>query len=359
MAEISACGCDIGTAFLQCERDNLDGSGTVSTTVRDCFSELEHDDDLEDTLKSQKIHYVKDDKKMYILGEDAFRQAGMSEFASKASDELLKRPMKDGILNPASPKTALMILRALLGACVEKDVGPARKGEIMYFSVPAAPIDAGLDPVFHSSMCERFFKDLNYDARPLGEGLAVIFGSNPRQFSKDGPIPFTGIGASFGAGMANFCLAERGRPMYEFSVARAGDWIDERVALMTGEPRTKVTRLKERKLDFNKVDNDDPVLAALDVYYTQMVSYVFGKFSEKFSSSKGSLEDPIEIVLSGGTACPPGFDVKVKSVLAGISLPFKIHDVRLAGNGERDKMLKTVAYGCYIRAKQAAKKAMK
>lgn len=352
-----AVGLDVGTAFIQCERDNAEGDGIVSTTVRDCYSEMNYEEDFEDVLKNQGVHYVKDDKKIYILGEDAFRQAGMSEFTAKDGEEILKRPMRNGVLNPSSPKTALIMLRALLKACVEKDVGPARKGEIMYFSVPAAPVDSNLDPIFHAAMCEQFFRELGYDARFLGEGLAVIFGSNPKQFTKDGQIPFTGIGISHGAGMVNFCLAERGRPLCEFSVVRSGDWVDDRVSTMTGEPKTKVTRVKEKKLDFDNIDGDDPILVALDVYYTQLVSYVFTKFAEKFSSNKGSIEDPIEIVLSGGTASPHGFDKKVKRVLDGMSLPFKIHDVRLAGNGNRDDMLKTVARGCFIRAKQAAKKA--
>ena len=352
-----AVGLDIGTAFIQCERDDASGNGTVSTTVRDCYSELPYEEDFEETLKAQGVHYIRDDKKIYILGEDAFRQAGMSEFSAKDGEEILKRPMRNGILNPSSPKTALVILRAILKACVEKGIGPARKGEIMYFSVPSVPVDSNLDPVFHGSLCEKFFRDLGYDARPLGEGLAVVFGSNPKQFSKDGPVPFTGIGISHGAGMVNFCLAERGRPICEFSVVRAGDWVDDRVALMTGEHKTKVSRVKERRLDFTKIDQEDPILVALDVYYTQLVSYVFGEFAKKFSSNKGFIEDPIEIVLSGGTASPPGFDAKVKQVLGSMSLPFRVHDVRMAGNRNREDMLKTVARGCFIRAKQAAKKA--
>ena len=351
----AAVGLDVGTAFIQCERDNSEGTGIVSTTVRDCYSELNYEEDFEDVLKAQGVHYIKDDKKIYILGEDAFRQAGMSEFNAKEGEEILKRPMKNGILNPSSPKTALIMLRSLLKACVEKDVGPARNGEIMYFSVPAAPVDSNLDPIFHAAMCEQFFRELGYDARPIGEGLAVVFGSNPKQFTKNGQIPFTGVAASFGAGMVNFCLAERGRPICEFSVVRSGDYIDDRVSVMTGEQKTKVTRVKEKKLDFDNIDTEDPILVALDVYYTQLITYVFDKFSEKFSASKGSIEDPIEVVLSGGTASPPGFDKKVKKVLSGMILPFKVHDVRLAG-GSRDDMLKTVARGCFVRAKQAAKK---
>lgn len=353
--KICCAALDIGTMWLQGERD--DGNGkVVYNTIRDCYLELPYEEEFEDILKNQGVHYIRDGGKIYILGDDAYRQAGMAEFAAKAGDDILKRPMKDGILNPSSPKISLAILRALMRAAVENGVGPARKGEILYFSVPANPVDSPIDNSFHAAMCEQYLRELGYDARPICEALAVVFGANPKMHTKNGPVPFTGIAISHGAGQANFCLAERGRSIQEFSVARSGDWIDEKVALMTGEAKTKVLRVKERKLDFNNIDSDDPIIMALDVYYEQMVRYVFGKFADRFSNNKGNIDDPIEIVLSGGTASPPGFDKKVKKVLETMTLPFKIQEVRLAGNGNRDEMLKTVAYGCYIRARQAAKK---
>jgi hypothetical protein len=178
--------------------------------------------------------------------------------------------------------------------------------------------------------------------------------------SPEGDIPMTGIGISMGAGMTNFCLAERGNPIDEFSVCRSGDWLDSQTARMTGHPKTKIMRVKERKLNFDNIDESDPdsdILLALDCYYEDLVKYVFGHFAKRFKGNKGSIEHPIEIVLGGGTASPPGFDKKVKRMLAKMELPFEIADVRLAGGGDRQKMLNVVARGCFARAKQAAKKA--
>ena len=357
MSEIFAAALDLGTMFLQSARD--DGKGSITyNMVRDAYCEIPYDSDIEDTLKEQKVHYLKDEHKIYILGEDAYRQSAMSEFTAKADEELLKRPMRNGVINPNSPKISLMILRELMRACLERGVGPARPGEILYFSVPANPIDSPLDNTFHEAMAKQFLQGtLKYDARSFPEGLAVIYGENPKMHLDDGTtIPLTGIGISMGAGQQNFCLAERGRAIQEFSVARSGDWIDKKVAVMTGEPKTKVLRIKEHKLDFNKLDMDDPIIMALDSYYESLVKYVFGKFSERFSGKQGILEGSIDIILSGGTASVPGFDKKVKNILGGMDLPFKIHEIRMSGNGDRTKMLKTVAKGCYIRAIQAAKK---
>lgn len=353
MSEICAAGVDIGTMFLQSARD--DGAGNVVyNTVRDCYREISYDQEFEDTLKSQCAHYLRDDKAIYVLGDDAYLQAGMAEFGAELghkSIEILKRPMRDGILNPDSPKMAMMILRELVRACVEKEIGPARKGEILYFSIPANPVDSEINNAFHRNMAEQYLRSLGFDARPLGEGLAIIYSENPKMYAPDQTIPFTGVAISMGAGQTNFCLAERGLPIDEFSVARAGDYIDSNAARMTGQPRTKVTRIKERKLDFRKIDRDDEIILALECYYDELINYIFSIFARRFSGNKGSIEHPIEIILSGGTASPPGLDLRVNKILDRMNLPFEVKQVRKAKD-----MLRSVATGCYLRAKQAAKK---
>lgn len=353
--EVKACSIDIGTMFLVSARD--DGHGkVVYNTIRDCYRELPYDSEFEDTLKAQGAHYVRDHDRLYVLGNDAYLQAGMAEFgADQRRDvdaEILKRPMKDGILNPDAPKMSMTILRELMKACLEKDVGPAREEEVLYFSVPANPLDSSINSTFHAKMAEQYLRSLGYDARPLGEGLAVIFAANPKmKISDEEIIPFTGVGISLGAGQSNFALAERGLPLDEFSVARSGDWIDSNVARMTGQPRTKVLRVKEKKLDFNAIDKEDEIILALECYYEELVNYVFGIFRDRFKKNRGSIDHPIEIILSGGTASPPGFDAKVKEIIDKMDLPFEVSQVRLA-----DDMFRTVAKGCFVRARQTARK---
>jgi hypothetical protein len=236
-------------------------------------------------------------------------------------------------------------------ACLEKDIGPARPNEVLYFSVPADPVDSPINNRFHKMMAQKYLESLGYDATPLGEGLAIIFAENPRMYVSDGQIPFTGLGISMGAGMVNFCLAERGIPLDEFSVAKSGDFIDANAARMVGQPLTKVMRVKERKLNFDAIDPNDEIQLALECYYEEVVNYVFGIFRKRFESNKGSIDFPIDIILSGGTASPPGFDKKVRSMISKMDLPFEVKEVRCAKD-----MLRTVATGCYVRAKQAARK---
>lgn len=732
MSEILAVGCDLGTMFLQGMRDDGAG-GIVINEVRDCYREVEFDEEFEEQMKAQGCHYIKAENRLYVLGNDAYLQAGMAELSAgfKASAEMLQRPMKDGVLNPDAPKISLTILRELMKASIERGVGPARPGEILYFSVPANPVDSTINNVIHAKMAERYLNGLGYESHALGEGLAVVFAENPKMHTKQGDpsgdMAYTGIGISClipgtkiytrkgitnienvrvgdevlthkgrwktvndvvtkqfkgastrlmlqgysnntdeygfvdnhelyvkrdgewrwvgcedivegdvvgepieafnpesampsmtlierktsskssvkktyeasgpihrligyflgdgsvnlsegciqfdfeddeedniadvieifsgslgknasrtshgdnctrvkcysvalcewfkrrcydsdgtkkapfplssldygacmnllaglirsdgevledgayffntntslallakqafsrvgiaasishrdprshefdgrtiegklpewkvgsqaiapmngfvgairnireqsrfpnrifiedgfccgrvqevetgeyegvvydlkveedhsfsgpfltihncGAGMMNVCLAERGIALDEYSIARSGDWLDAQVSRMTGQPKTKVTRIKERKLNFDNVDETDKdgeILVAYDIYYDELIKYVFDIFTKRFNANKGSLDHPIDIVLSGGTASPKGFDKKVRRVLLKMSLPFEIGDIRLAGGGDTQKMLQAVAKGCYIRAKQAAKKA--
>jgi hypothetical protein len=342
-------------------RDDGKG-GLVINEVRDCYREVEFDEEFEEQMKAQGAHYIKAENKIYILGNDAYLQAGMAELSAgfKGANDMLQRPMKDGVLNPDAPKISLSILRELQKACIERGVGPARPGEVLYFSVPANPVDSEINNVIHAKMAERYLNGLGYDAHALGEGLAVVFAENPKMHTPAGDMAYTGIGISFGAGMANVCLAERGTVLDEYSIARSGDWLDAQVSRMTGQPKTKVTRIKERKLNFDNVDETDKdgeILVAYDIYYDELVKYVFDIFTKRFNANKGAIDNPIDIVLSGGTASPAGFDKKVRRVLYKMSLPFEIGDIKMAGGGETKKMLQAVAKGCYIRAKQAAKKA--
>lgn len=348
-----AASLDLGTMFLQSARDK-DETGVVYNTVRDCYRSIPYDEEFEDTLKAQGAHYVRDNHHIYVLGNDAYLQAGMAEFGASQSgsmEEILKRPMKDGILNPDSPKMSVIILRELMKACVEKDIGPARDGEVLYFSVPADPVDSSINNKFHKMMAQRFLQSIGFDAHPISEALAVVYAENPKMYAPDGEIPFTGLGVSLGAGQANFCLAERGLALDEFSIVKCGDWLDQNAARMVGQPLTKVLRVKERKLDFNCIDENDEILLALECYYEELINYVFGIFRKRFETNKGSIDYPIEIILSGGTASPPGFDKKVERMLAKMDLPFEIKQVRMAKD-----MLRTVAKGAYIRARQTAKK---
>ena len=362
MSESYACSLDLGTMNLCSSRDSDDGKEVITNSIRDCYREIPYLAEFETALREQNAAYMRDGKNLYVLGDDAYLQASMVEFAQGQSgdtSEILKRPMKDGILNPDSPKLSLTILRQLMKSCIEGKIGPARKNEVLFFSIPANPVDSPLNNVFHEKMAERYLSSLGfYEVHSLNEAMAVVFAENPTMSSSTGEIiPYSGIGLSMGSGQCNFCLAHRGISLDGFSVCRAGDWLDSQAARMVGEPKTKIMRIKESKLDFNHLDESDEILLALDVYYEELLNYVFGHFKARFSRNKSVLELPVEIVVAGGTASCPGFDKKLERVLSKMDLPFEIKGIRLAGGGDKAKMLQAVSKGCYAKAKSAAQKA--
>lgn len=365
MAETFAAGFDLGTAFLQCARDTKDGKSIAITESRNCYRTIDYTEEFEDQLKQQKCHFIKDGDKIHILGNQAYVQAGMAEFGAcqRGETDILQRPMKDGILNADSPKVSLSILRELTKACIQNEIGEARNGEILYYSIPANPIDSKINNTFHQMSTQKYFESLGFDARPLNEALSICFAENPKMYTPEGEIPFTGVSCSFGAGQANVCLSERGVPVDEFSIARSGDWIDQQVATMTGQPKTKVIRIKEKGLDLMNIDESNEIELALECYYQELINYVFGLIAKRFKGNKGSIDYPIDIILSGGTAAPKCFDKKVAQIIKKIQLPFEVKNIKVAGtvDGKVDvkRLLQTVARGCYIRAKQAANKANK
>ena len=196
------------------------------------------------------------------------------------------------------------------------------------------------------------FKRLGWNVKVIEEGHAVILSENPSITDADGKrIPFSGIGVSFGAGKVNCVLAYRGLSVVGMSAARSGDWIDKKVADQTDAPITKVTNIKETKLDFNNIDYDDDIVYALDAYYTNMIEYVFKNFAKKFSKEKSEFEAPLDIVIAGGTSMPKGFRDKVKSVVEGLDLPFEIKDV-IQSDDPRNAVVK----GCLTQAIISQKK---
>jgi actin-like ATPase involved in cell morphogenesis len=279
-----------------------------------------------------------------ILGEDAIIFSNMlSSFG--VSGASLKRPMKDGVLNSQEETSAISILSIL----VEGVVGRAEnKGDVCVFSAPSNPLNSDKNNTFHVAMFKRILTGLGYEAIPLNEALATIYAENPVM----GDRPMSGIGMSFGAGQVNVCMAVRGMPVVEFSLVGSGDEIDRQVSVLCGKSTGVVTKAKEKKLDFDNVDYSDLIIAGLDIHYTDLLANVMKKFTKKFSElEEDAYEDPIEIIITGGTASPNGFDNKFKEVLASMDLPFEVKGVRMSSD-----MLNTVSKGCLLKAKREGKR---
>lgn len=346
-------GVDVGTAFIVGAR--IENGKNVLRTVRNCFLAL---DDLTDDINwlkentNSSIVDIEDEDgevKSFVIGNDAM----------SLPNAKVRRPMAQGIINPSEEEAAIIISKI-----IEMVVGPAQyPGEIACASVPATTV-SGIDSINHKRIVEKIFKDLGYDFIPINEGLAIIYANNPTIIDdNDKQIPFSGIGISMGGGQINVAHAHMGIPTPElaFSVARSGDWIDDRVSETFGRDSignlvvtpSEVARFKEKYLDLTRSDTDysneeleelgfkkaarrnkfKKMHFGLSSYYEDLINFVLANFVERFKQSKIQSDYEIEIVVSGGTSMPPGVVEKFEKILEERGdFPFDIKCVRRAAD---------------------------
>jgi hypothetical protein len=226
-----------------------------------------------------------------------------------------------------------LIIKNVLG-------GPRRENETVYFSLPGDPVDADFDVVYHANLVRSMVSRWGYTAKPVNEALAVIL-------SELAGENFTGLGLSFGGGMVNVALAHLSVPIFSFSVAKAGDWIDEQVAKVTGSTASKVCAIKEKSLDLTKTEGLSRVEHALLSYYDHLIENVLAHIKQEIERSRKmpTFDNPIPMVVSGGTASVPGFITHFKRTLARSKFPLKVGEVKMA-----TEPLYSVAKGALVMA---------
>ena len=335
-----AVGVDIGTGFISCAEQTE--SNIEFRKVRDAFFKLNPSKFLEGSatnfgenmLKSSGAHYVKVDGLIYVLGDDAFK------FASLFHQECL-RPMSQGVLNPKQPVSNLMV-----GELVKAVAGrPTSDDDVLYYCVPAEPVDADFDVEYHKQILSGVFTDLGYkNINVMTEALAVVY-------SELENTQYTGIGMSFGAGMCNIVYSFMGMPVFAFSLSRGGDWIDSHAAQHTDETNNVVTSIKE-KAGFSLYDNTSGIQRAISIYYESLLTYVVEQFKELYERTPKkqlpNVTEEMPIVIAGGTSLVLGFVEKLRELITD-DFPVPISEVRHA-----EQPLFAVSNGLYQAAKLSA-----
>ena len=321
-------GLDVGTAFIYAAQKN--GNQVSFKSQRNAFLDLEFGDFSRDILKRSDVKYIHRDNRFYVIGDDAMK------FANVFGKDT-RRPLQGGVIN-AQEEDALPIVELI----IKSTLGPHRhKFEPVYYSVPGNPVDADFNTIYHENIIAEMLRGWGYNPKPINEGLAVIYS----ELLDDN---FTGIGISLGGGMANVCFANLSVPVFSFGVARGGDWIDTEVARVTNETVSRITYIKETKLDFTKSDIEmTKIEHALSIYYRHLIDYILGHIKAELAQNDKTsrLEKAIPIIVSGGTAMPKGFINLFKESLEKIKIPLEIGDVRLASSP-----LHSVAKGALVAA---------
>lgn len=335
-----AVGLDCGTSFYVSARKD------VVKKQRNAFLTLDGDANmLKRQLARLSVPYVEKNGRLHIVGKNAFEYAQI--FGSKE----LKRPMKSGLLNPTE-RDALPILRII----IEELLGaPQTPGEVCVYCVPARPIDTSSLVDYHEDTLFKTIESLGYTPRAVQEAVAIGY----EGLQEDN---LTGIAISMGAGMCNICVMYAGMPAINFSVTRAGDFIDENVARDTGTPVAKAQYMKEK----GEVDLSGPTLLvgggnatlqsnvpksevaqAIKSYYIVLINYLLANIIKQFETSKDvpTFPHPVPIVIGGGTAMVPGFIELFREQLSKQPFPIEVSEVRLITDPHV-----AVAQGCLAEA---------
>lgn len=318
-------GLDVGTAFIYAAEKK--GDEVAFRVERDAFFDIPYSDHLKTIFERDNVRYIEKDGQLYAIGNGALRFANLFQRS-------VRRPLERGVMSPKE-KEALPIIKLI----VENVLGRHRhQGEIVYYSVPAQPIDADFDVLYHQHIINGFLSGLGYTPKPIQEGLAVVYAELAEE-------NFTGLGLSFGGGMTNVCLANLSVPVVTFSIARGGDWVDEQVARVVNQPVSAVTAWKESNLDLDKKENLSRIEQALAIYYDALLDYVVGHLKQEIRASAVYLEKPLTVAVAGGTAKPNGFLKKLRETLVGAQLPFEVEKVFIA-----PQLLHSVSKGALIAA---------
>lgn len=332
---MSGIGFDVGTYNLICAKRSSNGNEIKCSKEVNAFIEL----NLEDQNRSffnivkDKVPLIERNNKGYIFGQAAI------DMALTLPKLELKRPMSNGCLNPKE-KDAFKILQLMCHSLIGK---PTNDKEVVYYCIPANAVNAETDANFHRDILYDIFKSYKVDGKTLvpfhiNEGMALIY-------AELGDKQFSGIGISFGGGMVNFCHAIYATEVSSFSIVNAGDWIDQQAAKATGETPVFINKAKQ-KIDLNETPTNF-VERAIKTQYKLMVENTIANIKKTMSNSDNKIrsEQPIDIIVAGGTASPNGFLDLVKEVITSAKLPIQIGEIR-----RPDDHLYAVARGCLVAA---------
>jgi len=322
-------GLDIGTMNIVSARRGT--TGVVTRRIRDAFLDLEPSS--KKMLKLNDTTYIDYDDHILLLGDDALHMSTMLK-------RELRRPLSAGLIS-SSEHDALDVLSIL----IERVLGePVEEGEFCYYSIPAAPLDMpGKDVIFHEAVFGRILEELGYTAISGNEAMAIVYA----ECAKDA---FSGIGISYGSGMVNCALSFQSMPILEFSLARGGDWLDQKAAGVVGTTAERMCGIKEAGVDL--MDPQGREQEALVVYYRSLIDYSLKSIAQQFiqTQSDTSLTAPIPIVVSGGTSRPEGFIELFQQVFDKKHkrrFPLEVSEVRRASDP-----MTAVAEGLLVQALQ-------
>lgn len=326
-------GLDVGTNLLVSGRIGEEGV-PIFKSQRDAFFRIEprseiNKNAIKTSLEKRGANFIVDeDGSFIVIGEDALQIA-------MERNSIAKRPMQKGVLSPREKKAfpiLKLIIKSLIGEGVE--------GDSIVFSTPARPICNSFDIVYHTEVLTTYLKEMGYEhVEPINEAFAICL----TELLEDA---LTGVVISWGAGMVNCAVVHQADALVEFSILRAGDWIDSSVGTALDLSPSIIQLEKEGGVDLFSPKNK--IEEAISVYYGSLISYTLKNIVYELERRKKDLpifRNPVPIVVSGGLALAENFVKKFEDCLKGVEFPVEISEVRRARNP-----LEATAHGALLAA---------
>jgi len=306
-------GLDVGTSRMvvaRAKEKRQEYDSHLNAFITMPYSKL-----AESLLQRENVFHEVQGTEIVVSGNDAERFAEVFHVETR-------RPMANGVLNPREPHS-LSVVRRIITKLLGR---AAADGQRVYFSVPAQGDSLNGAIRYHEASIRQILTELGYTATPIEEGLAVVYGELA-------PSNFSGVGISCGSGLCNVCLAVLSVPVISFSVPKAGDFIDTSAAEVTGDRANRLRIAKESAFQLNGF-SADRAHNALTVYYHEVISNLIAALRAQISSAQKlpKLEQPVPLVLSGGTTMPKGFLDQFTKTLQSEGFPLKLSEVRMSGD---------------------------
>ena len=143
--------------------------------------------------------------------------------------------------------------------------------------------------------------------------------------------------------MVNVCLAQFGKPIFEFSIVNSGDWIDKQAAKATGESPAFINQEKT-KVSLSK-PAEGLVHQAIRIQYELMIQRTVSEIKKGLEKYNPKISTPIDIVIAGGTSSPEGFRELFEKYVNDAHLNIQIGSIIRPSDP-----LYSVAKGCLLAA---------
>ncbi|HLJ46481.1 MAG TPA: hypothetical protein VKU01_10765 [Bryobacteraceae bacterium] len=321
----SALGLDVGTSRICLAQ--REGENYQYRTQLNAFVSIPYSRITESVLKKEGIPHSVSGSEIVIHGNESEKFADLMDIETR-------RTMNKGILSATEPDSLSMI-RQIIGSLMAEN----REKQRLCFTVPAAPLGAEENLTYHEATLRQILTDLGHEVKSINEGLAVVYAELES-------TNYTGIGVSCGGGLCNVCFAYLSVPVASFSMDKAGDYIDNAAAAVTGERATRLRILKEDSYHMNGYFADK-IHQVIGVYYDEMIKDVVAGMKEALQNTRKmpKLNRPLPLVLSGGTALPPGFRDRFEKIFNESELPIQVSEIRMAADP-----LHTAAKGALVAA---------